>query len=78
MSDVSKSVRDSQQTMDVLFELSKLLNTGLDKETLGILVALCENGADPDALAMVIQELRREAVALVQSEQAHQARVVDE
>ncbi len=58
-----------QQTMDVLFELSKLLNTGLDRETLGLLVALTENGAHPEALAMVVRELRREAAALARNAQ---------
>ena len=45
-------------------EISKLLNTGLDAETLAVCVRLCENGVNPDALAMAIQELRRETAAL--------------
>jgi mitotic-spindle organizing protein 1 len=55
------------QTLDLLHELSKLLNTGLDRETLEVLVALCENGANPEALAMVVKELRREAAALARA-----------
>ena len=43
----------------VLMEMSNLLNTGLDADTLAICVRLCENGVNPEALAMVIQELRR-------------------
>mmetsp|Transcript_9574 Transcript_9574/g.10906 ORF Transcript_9574/g.10906 Transcript_9574/m.10906 type:complete len:86 (-) Transcript_9574:769-1026(-) len=57
----SLPVREAQQTMDVLFELSQLLNTGLDKATLSILVSLCENGVNPEALAMVVKELKRES-----------------
>mmetsp|Transcript_16283 Transcript_16283/g.19032 ORF Transcript_16283/g.19032 Transcript_16283/m.19032 type:complete len:86 (-) Transcript_16283:8-265(-) len=57
----SLPVREAQQTMDVLFELSQLLNTGLDKTTLSILVSLCENGVNPEALAMVVKELKRES-----------------
>ena len=34
--------------MKVAYELSKVLDTGLDKETLSILVALCENGVNPE------------------------------
>ena len=49
-------------------ETSKLLNTGLDAETLAICVRLCEKGVNPEALAMVIQELRRETTALNASE----------
>jgi len=36
-----------------------MLNTGLDKETLGLLVALCEAGVNPEALAHGIRELHR-------------------
>ncbi len=35
-----------------LHELSGLLNTGLDKQSLRILVNLCEAGVNPEALAM--------------------------
>lgn len=47
-----------------LTEISKLLNTGLDSETLAICVKLCEAGVNPEALASVIQELRRETAAI--------------
>jgi len=50
--------------MDMVVELSKLLNTGLDRETLAILMRMCENGASPEALAMVVRELRREAASM--------------
>ena len=46
-----------------LFELSQILNTGLDKRTLGVLVTLCEAGVNPEALAVVVKELRKEAAA---------------
>ncbi len=42
-----------------LHEVSRMLNTGLDKETLGLLVALCEAGVNPEALAHGIRELHR-------------------
>jgi mitotic-spindle organizing protein 1 len=45
--------------------MSKLLDCGLDKESLAILIALCENGVNPEALAAVVKELRREAAALL-------------
>jgi mitotic-spindle organizing protein 1 len=34
------------------------------RETLSILIALVENGVNPEALAAVVKELRREATAL--------------
>ena len=48
----------------VLMEMSNLLNTGLDSETLVLCVKLCEAGVNPEALASVIRELRRESSAI--------------
>lgn len=45
-------------------EISDLLNTGLDDETLRICVQLLEAGVNPEALANVVQELRREAASI--------------
>ena len=45
-------------------EISDLLNTGLDDETLRICVQLLEAGVNPEALANVVQELKREAAAI--------------
>ena len=45
-------------------EMSRILNTGLDMETLATVVRLCENGVNPDALALVFQELRKESAAV--------------
>lgn len=42
-------------------EMSRLLNTGLDEETMAVCLRLCENGINPEALAEVIKELRRES-----------------
>ena len=41
--------------------MSRLLNTGLDTDTVALCVRLCECGINPDALSQVIQELRKEA-----------------
>jgi mitotic-spindle organizing protein 1 len=45
-------------------EISDLLNTGLDDETLRICVQLLEAGINPEALADVVKELRREVAAI--------------
>jgi mitotic-spindle organizing protein 1 len=50
--------------MTVLSEISKVLNTGLSPEQLAVIVALCESGVNPEALAGVVKELRREASEL--------------
>ncbi|KAF8604197.1 hypothetical protein BDV93DRAFT_441160 [Ceratobasidium sp. AG-I] len=57
-------VSSAQQTLDTLFDISQLLNTQLDRETLATCVSMIESGVNPEALATVIKELRREATAL--------------
>ncbi|XP_067841601.1 mitotic-spindle organizing protein 1 [Heptranchias perlo] len=58
----------ARETMDVLLEISRLLNTGLDMESLSICVRLCEQGINPEALASVIKELRKATDALKTAE----------
>lgn len=48
-------------------EISDFLNTGLDEETLKVCVQLLEAGVNPEALAAVVRELRRETAALTVS-----------
>jgi len=50
-------------TVDAVFELSQLLNTGLDRRTVQILMALLDTGVHPDALAKVVLDLRAQAKA---------------
>ncbi|XP_023564488.1 mitotic-spindle organizing protein 1-like [Octodon degus] len=57
-----------RETMDVLLEISKILNTGLDMETLSICVRLCEQGINPEALWSVIKELHKATEALKAAE----------
>ena len=44
--------------------MSQILNCGLDKKTLAILLGLVENGVNPEALSAVVKELKRETAAL--------------
>ena len=44
--------------------MSQILNCGLDQRTLSILASLVENGVNPEALAAVVKELKRETEAL--------------
>lgn len=50
--------------LTVLLEISRLLNTGLDMESLSICVRLCEQGINPEALSAVIKELRKASESL--------------
>lgn len=52
------STNQMSETMDNLLEISKLLNTGLDAETLNVCVQLCELGINPEAISTVIKEIR--------------------
>jgi mitotic-spindle organizing protein 1 len=47
-----------------VYQISCILNTGLDKKTLAILISLTERGVNPEALAAVVKELRRESLAV--------------
>lgn len=44
--------------------MSTILDTGLDRKTLSLLLELVESGVNPEALAAVVKELRREAATL--------------
>lgn len=52
-----------KETIDILSEVATLLNTGLDRETLSLCVSLCERGVNPEALAEVIKDLRKQEAA---------------
>lgn len=58
------SGKDMHESIDVLHEVSTILDTGLDRKTLALLLELIESGANPEALASVVKELRREAATL--------------
>uniref|UniRef100_A0A0B8RQ34 Mitotic-spindle organizing protein 1 n=1 Tax=Philothamnus irregularis TaxID=1899461 RepID=A0A0B8RQ34_9SAUR len=64
MATSSGNLNAVRETMDVLMEISRLLNTGLDAETLSICVRLCEQGINPEALSAVIRELRKASETL--------------
>ncbi|KXZ51836.1 hypothetical protein GPECTOR_11g275 [Gonium pectorale] len=49
------------KAFECALELSQLLDTGIDKDTLPILLELLDAGVNPEALATVLRELQREA-----------------
>ncbi len=57
----SGSLDEAAESVEILYEMSRLLNTGLDRKTLSILLSLCECGVNPEALAAVVKEIKREA-----------------
>ncbi len=47
-----------------MHEISHILNCGINRDTLSILASMIENGANPEALAAVIREMRKEGFSL--------------
>lgn len=60
--------QEANEALDILYQISCTLGTSLSKETLSILAGLCEAGVNPEALAVVVRELRREAQAIEAAE----------
>lgn len=54
-------IEESKETLEILFEMSQILNCGLNRETLKILITMIEKGANPDALVQVMNEMRKQA-----------------
>ncbi|KAK0674710.1 mitotic-spindle organizing gamma-tubulin ring associated-domain-containing protein [Cercophora samala] len=60
MADRTEKQAAAQQAVDILHEISTLLNCHLDRRTLSICISMIENGVNPEALAEVVKELRKE------------------
>ncbi|KAK3028004.1 hypothetical protein RJ639_039094 [Escallonia herrerae] len=56
----SEAERTAWESLELAFQMSNILDTGLDRHTLSILISLCDLGLNPEALAAVVKELRRE------------------
>jgi len=63
------SLTEASATVDLVYQLSQLLNTGLDRNQLSLCIGLTECGVNPEALAACIKELRREAKSQKNSSQ---------
>ncbi|QSZ33240.1 hypothetical protein DSL72_002828 [Monilinia vaccinii-corymbosi] len=59
--DKATNAAQARQVIDVFHEISTLLNAELDRGTLSICISLIENGVNPEALATVVRELRKDA-----------------
>jgi hypothetical protein len=60
----SADTRDAMEALQVVEDISNLLNIGLDKETLTICIRLIENGINPSTLAHGILDIKRDAARL--------------
>lgn len=66
---------EAREACQILIEISELLNTGLDPELLMLCVRLIEYGVNPEALAQVIIDIRREQNALKTAESEHERNI---
>ncbi|KAG2231373.1 hypothetical protein INT48_007498 [Thamnidium elegans] len=57
----------NNEVKETIDQMATLLNTGLDRETLGLCVSLCERGVNPEALASVIKDLRKQELTATES-----------
>ncbi|OWR41167.1 mitotic-spindle organizing protein 1 [Danaus plexippus plexippus] len=64
-SEKNAQISQARETFQILYQISQLLSTGLDTETLTICIRLCELGVDPEVLAHVIKEIRKMGEATV-------------
>ncbi|CAL5435219.1 unnamed protein product [Camellia sinensis] len=55
-----EAARTARESLDLVFHMSNILDTGLDRHTLSVLIALCDLGLNPEALAAVVKEFQRE------------------
>ncbi|KAG5042496.1 hypothetical protein JHK87_006411 [Glycine soja] len=62
-----EAARTARESLDLAFHMSNILDTGLDRHTLSVLIALCDLGVNPEALAAVVKELRKEKPSLSSS-----------
>ncbi len=53
-------IEESKESLEILYEMSQILNCGLSRETLSILVAMIEKGVNPEALINVVKEMKNE------------------
>ena len=58
-----KREQEKDNMLEIAFELSKVLDCGLDKETLSICMGLLETGVHPEALARAIKKMKKEVEA---------------
>jgi mitotic-spindle organizing protein 1 len=47
------------EALDIVYEINKILDCGLDKETLSICVALIEHGVSPEVITDYVDHLEK-------------------
>ncbi|KAJ5071687.1 mitotic-spindle organizing protein [Anaeramoeba ignava] len=68
--------QEAEHTITILKEISDLLNTGLDQETIRILVSLIEQGVNPEALALIVKEIRKEGEQIIEERKRNETQLL--
>ncbi|KAG7029927.1 Mitotic-spindle organizing protein 1B, partial [Cucurbita argyrosperma subsp. argyrosperma] len=55
-----EAARTARESLDLAFHMCNVIDAGIDRHTLSVLIALCDMGVNPEALAAVVKELSRE------------------
>ncbi|KAF5195660.1 Mitotic-spindle organizing protein 1b [Thalictrum thalictroides] len=55
-----EAARAARESLELAFHISNILDTGLDRHTLSLLIALSDRGLNPEALAALVKELGKE------------------
>lgn len=51
----------AKESLDLAYQVSQILGTGLDRHMLSLLIALCDRGVNPEALSALVRELSSSA-----------------
>ncbi|KAK7862508.1 hypothetical protein R5R35_005928 [Gryllus longicercus] len=62
-------VAEARECLHILLEISEMLHTGLDPETLSTCIRLIQCGVNPEALARVVIEIKRSVAEIKKSEE---------
>jgi mitotic-spindle organizing protein 1 len=57
------AARQAKESLELAFQISQILDTGLNHHTLSLLMALCDRGANPEALTALVRALSSAAPA---------------
>ena len=57
-------IEESRETFEILYELSQILNCGVNRDALSTMVSMIENGVNPEALAAVVKEMKKENMSI--------------
>lgn len=60
MQTIPNSEKEARETLRILLEFSHLMSLDMDPEVLTLCVRLCEEGVNPESLAIVVKELHKQ------------------